>query len=115
MLKVEGLCVARGGVPVLEGVGFALAPGAALVLRGPNGSGKTTLLRTLAGLQAPVAGEISGAEDRVAYAGHLDGIKPTLSVAENLSFWADVFGFADGIGPAVSAFALEGLEARAAG
>ena len=115
MLKVEGLCVARGGVPVLEGVGFALAPGAALVLRGPNGSGKTTLLRTLAGLQAPVAGEISGAEDRVAYAGHLDGIKPTLSVAENLSFWADVFGFEEGIGPSVSAFALEGLEARVAG
>ncbi len=44
--------MARGGVPVLAGVGFTLMPGQALILRGPNGSGKTTLLRTLAGIAA---------------------------------------------------------------
>ena len=94
MLKVRDLSVARGGVPVLAGVSFALAPGEALVLRGPNGIGKTTLLRTLAGLQPQVAGEIEMAEGAGAYASHADGIKAQLTVAENLAFWASVHGTA---------------------
>lgn len=113
-LKVTDLSVARGGMPVLESVCFTLAPGAALVLRGPNGAGKTTLLRTIAGLQKPEAGRIEGAEDRIAYAGHLDGLKPTLSVTENLSFWAQVFA-AGRIDLAMAAFDLVALADRAAG
>ncbi len=114
-LSVTDLSVSRGGVPVLEGVSFTLADGAALVLRGPNGSGKTTLLRTVAGLQVPLAGRIEGAEDRIAYAGHLDGLKPTLTVRENLTFWSAVFGAPGSIEAALTAFDLEALAARAAG
>ena len=84
-LTVTDLSVTRGGVPVLERVSFSLNPGEALILRGPNGIGKTTLLRTLAGLQPAAAGSIEGAEDRIAYASHADGIKPTLSVRENIA------------------------------
>ena len=84
-LTVNDLCIARGGVPVLEGLSFALAPGQALIVRGPNGIGKTTLLRTLTGLQPALSGRIDGGEDTIAYAGHSDGIKPTLSVTENLA------------------------------
>lgn len=89
-LIVQDLAVARGGVAVLEGLSFALAPGAALILRGPNGVGKTTLLRTLAGLQPALAGTVSGPLDDAAYASHADGVKATLTVAENLGFWADL-------------------------
>lgn len=91
-LSVRDLTVARGGVPVLEGLSFALRPGQVLILRGPNGSGKTTLLRTLAGLQPPMAGTISLPPEAIAYGAHADGLKTTLTVAENLAFWAAIHG-----------------------
>ena len=110
-LKVIDVSVGRGGVRVLERVSFALAPGTALVLRGPNGSGKTTLLRTLAGLTPPLAGRVEMPPDAVAYAGHADGLKAQLSVAENLAFWARAFGQRD-IAPALTGFDLNGLRDR---
>lgn len=113
-LTVTDLAITRGGIAVLEGLNFTLNPGQALILRGPNGSGKTTLLRTLAGLQPPMRGRIDGADDAIAYAGHADGIKPTLSVRENLTFWARVFGASD-ITAALRAFNLEDLQERPAG
>jgi len=113
-LSVTDLTIARGGVPVLEGLSFSLPPGHAMILRGPNGIGKTTLLRTVAGLQPPVSGQVEGAEDQIAYAGHSDGIKPTLTVTENLKFWASVFG-AGSIDGALKAYDLEALADRHAG
>lgn len=113
-LRLTDVAVARGGVPVLSGVSFDLAAGEALVLRGPNGSGKTTLMRAVAGLQPPLSGQIDGAQDTVAYAGHADGLKAMLSVAENLRFWASVYGQRD-ITAALEAYALEPLADRLAG
>ncbi|MCC5990934.1 MAG: heme ABC exporter ATP-binding protein CcmA [Rhodobacteraceae bacterium] len=112
-LQVEGLACARGGIPLLEGVSFALAPRQALVLRGPNGCGKTTLLRCIAGLQPITAGRISCDPDVIAYAAHADGIKATLSVAENLSFWADIYGTGQ-IDAALDQMNLRALATRAA-
>lgn len=112
LLSVRDLAVARGGLRVLEGVSFALAAGQALVLRGPNGAGKTTLLRTLAGLQAPVAGAITAPPDAMAYSGHADGLKPALTLRENLAFWAAVFGGPQ-VAPALAAMDLSALAGRA--
>ncbi|NOC82801.1 MULTISPECIES: heme ABC exporter ATP-binding protein CcmA [Ruegeria] len=113
-LIVTDLSITRGGIPVLEHLSFQLPPGKALILRGPNGIGKTTLLRTLAGLQPPLKGQIQGAEDQIAYASHSDGLKPTLTVSENLTFWASVFG-TNGIQTALDAFQLNELADRHAG
>ncbi|MCR9108012.1 heme ABC exporter ATP-binding protein CcmA [Marivita sp. XM-24bin2] len=114
ILSVRDLAVTRGGLAILEGVSFDLAAGEALVLRGPNGIGKTTLLRSVAGLQPPEQGTVTGAEDQIAYAGHSDGLKAMLSVTENLRFWASVFGLTD-IESALVAFDLTELRSRMAG
>ena len=112
-LTVTDLSCARGGVPLLEGVSFSLSPGQALVLRGPNGCGKTTLLRTIAGLQPALAGDVTMPPDTIAYAAHADGIKATLSVSENLSFWAAIYG-TRGIDAALDRMNLRALADRAA-
>lgn len=112
-LHVKDLTVSRGGLPVLEGVSFEVAPGSALILRGPNGVGKTTLLRVLAGLQEVEAGAVTGADDS-AYGSHADGVKAQLTVAENLAFWAQIYGRE--VGEAVyDAFDLTPLRDRFAG
>jgi heme exporter protein A len=114
VLSVTDLSCARGAAQVLAGVSFSVSPGEALILRGPNGAGKTTLLRTLAGLTPPLRGRIDCAPDAIAYAGHADGLKAQLTVAENLSFWASAFA-ASGITPALDAFDLHDLAHRRAG
>jgi heme exporter protein A len=113
LLAVEDLAVARGGIALLEGVSLALAPGQALILRGPNGIGKTTLLRTVAGLQPALAGRIALPPEGAAYAGHADGLKATLSAAENLRFWARIYG-QDRIADALAAMDLHALAERPA-
>lgn len=113
-LEVSALSVRRGGRPVLDGIGFALAAGAALAVTGPNGAGKSTLLRAIAGLVPLSAGSValSGAAVPVGeaahYFGHLDALKPTLSVADNLVLWSKVAG-APGLDP-IGALAAVGLD-----
>jgi iron complex transport system ATP-binding protein len=53
-----GYPAARAQKPIAGPLNFALNPGELVALLGPNGAGKSTLLRTLAGLQAPLAGRL---------------------------------------------------------
>jgi heme exporter protein A len=95
VLDVSDLACRRGGRQVFDRLSFVLAAGELLALRGRNGSGKTTLLRALALLVRPEAGTIrwQGADiraepetwrGRLAWLGHLEGLKGDLSVRENL-------------------------------
>jgi len=101
-LQADPIEVERGGRLALTAPAFEVAAGQAAVLRGPNGAGKSTLLRALAGLVSLAVGDarcsgVSLAQDRedfanlVAYAGHLDAVKPALTVRENLASWASVY------------------------
>ncbi len=112
-LTITNLTCARGGLTVLAGIGFTLLPGHALILQGPNGIGKTTVLRTIAGLQRAQSGQITAPADSIAYAAHADGIKPTLTVRENLSFWAAIFGKRD-LAMTLAAMNLTGIADRPA-
>ncbi len=120
MLKAEGLAAFRGERLVFRDLSFAVSPGQALVLAGPNGSGKSTLLRLLAGLGRAAAGRLlwdgqdaladRGAHaGRVACVGHLDAIKPGLTVAENLTFAAGLEPASPGSGLVAAALQALGL------
>ena len=117
-LCAENLACRRGGRDVFAGVSFSLAAGEALAITGRNGAGKSSLLRTVVGLIRPAAGEIvlKGGDDELTiaeqahYLGHLDALKPALSVAENLGFWCGFLGGkAEAIDAALAAVGLDGL------
>ena len=114
LLRITSLACGRGGMALIEGLSLRLSQGQGLALRGPNGVGKTSLLRVIAGLAPPSAGEVIGGGAQAAYAGHADGVKPTLSVSENLAFWAAIYGGGD-LDRALHAFGLGALRHRAAG
>jgi len=87
----------RGGRVLFQDLSFAVASGEGLLVTGPNGAGKTSLLRQIAGLLPLASGRLSlnGASpdaefpELCHYVGHLNGIKTSFSVRENLAFWAD--------------------------
>ncbi len=99
-LSGSGIRCVRGGREIFAGLDFEASGGDALAVVGRNGSGKTSLLRLIAGLLIPAGGTIAltGGDSELTlpeqchYLGHRDALKPALSVAENLSFWADFLG-----------------------
>ena len=107
-LLAENVCVDRGARRIVEGVGFALTDGEALILSGPNGAGKSTLLRAIAGLLPIAEGALTldGDSEEIAaslhYVGHAEGMKPALTVRENLDFWAAFLGRGGGLSAAES-------------
>ena len=95
-LACENLACQRGGRDVFSGLNFTLTGGQALVVTGRNGAGKSSLLRMIAGLVGISAGRLAltGGEpdatlgEQAHYLGHLDAVKSSLSVGENLRFWS---------------------------
>ncbi|MFL5255126.1 MAG: heme ABC exporter ATP-binding protein CcmA [Rhodopila sp.] len=119
-MQAVGLASLRAERLVFTGVDVDVGAGGALVLSGPNGSGKSTLMRVLAGLRrpdhgtvlwggAPIADDLGAHARRVAYVGHLDGVKSGFTARENLAFAASV-----GNGDVDHALGAFGLSAYAA-
>jgi heme exporter protein A len=92
-------CV-RGSREIFRNINFNVGSGQALAVVGPNGAGKSSLLRILAGLLRVDSGQLDldGGDpeltipEQAHYLGHQDALKPSLSVAENLAFWAGYLG-----------------------
>jgi len=99
-LKGDNLTCSRGGREVFAGLNFSLSGGEALVVTGRNGAGKSSLLRMIAGLVHIAGGRLAldGGEpdasiaEQSHYVGHQDSVKPSLTVGENLKFWARYLG-----------------------
>jgi heme exporter protein A len=105
-LTAEKLACARGERKLFEQLSFRVTAGQALAVEGANGAGKTSLLRVIAGFLTPSDGrlvvkigdrEIIEDEERgklVGWLGHHDGLKPQLTVREQLHFYAALYGAA---------------------
>ena len=99
-LYVERLAIDRGSRRIVSELSFFLAAGECLLLTGYNGAGKTTLLKAIAGLLPTASGSIrldAGDGDlplteRAHYVGHANGLRSSLTVEENATFWARYLG-----------------------
>jgi len=99
-LSASDLACRRGGRDVFAGVSFSVASGEILTISGRNGAGKSSLLRMMVGLVRIAGGRLTleGGDpeltigEQAHYLGHQDALKPSLSVRENLRFWASFLG-----------------------
>jgi heme exporter protein A len=114
-LLASDIACTRGGREVFAGLGFAVGAGQALIVSGPNGAGKSSLLRLVAGLVPMTGGQLTLEEgdseltvgEQAHYLGHLDALKPALSVRENLAFWTQFLGGSESaVEPALTAVGL---------
>jgi ABC-2 type transport system ATP-binding protein len=94
-----------GGAPVtaVDHLNLQIVEGEIFALVGPDDAGKTTTLRMLCGLMNPsegravVAGhdvsrEVEAVKDQIGYMAQRFGLYTDLTVAENMAFYADLFG-----------------------
>jgi len=118
ILDVRELACIRGDREIFAGLSFTVPAGGALLLTGANGAGKSSLLRVIAGLLPAAGGEVllegapastdpAGHALRLRYISSQDALKPALTVAENLAFYAALWG--GQVTPALEALGLGAL------
>ena len=103
IIEADHLTIRFGQVTAVKDVSFAIAKGEIFGFLGPNGSGKTTIIKALCGLLTPTdgTGRILGMDIRkdaaeirrhVGYMSQKFGLYEDLTVAENIAFYAGVYG-----------------------
>jgi len=102
-IEVKNVSMRYGGVQALDDVSFAVPKGEVFGLIGPDGAGKTSLYRILCTLLLPEAGtalvdgfdtvrEMREIRKRVGYMPGKFSLYQDLTVEENLTFFATLFG-----------------------
>jgi len=97
-LAIQNLAVYRSDLPLFEPVSLSLSAVSAIQISGTNGSGKTSLLRCICGVSHRHQGAIlwngenidnstTDFYDHMLYIGHSLGLKPKLTVEQNLKFF----------------------------
>ena len=103
MIEAKNLTKAYGPVTVLKDVSFTLEKGKVYGLLGVNGAGKTTTMQLLSGYLAPTGGDVLAdgismekdpvkAKRKIGYLPEIPPLYPELTVAEFLSFQAELRG-----------------------
>jgi heme ABC exporter ATP-binding subunit CcmA len=125
LLEARGLQRSFGRARILHGIDLQLESGEALAVIGPNGAGKTTLLRLLAGLLRPEAGDLrvlgqqvrgGGFPERraIGFLSHQSLLYDDLTLLENLSLAARLYGLDRPVQVAADALEGAGLARQAA-
>jgi len=102
-VRIRGLVRRFGATTAVDGIDLDVARGETFGLIGPDGAGKTTTLRSILGLLAPSSGVVRtlGVDPtaqrrrlsrRVGYLAQSFSLYGDLSIAENIAFFAAVFG-----------------------
>ncbi|HOF87372.1 MAG TPA: ABC transporter ATP-binding protein [Armatimonadota bacterium] len=102
-IEIQGLRKTYGELVALAGLSLAVARGEVFALLGPDGAGKTTTMRLLAGILAPSGGsarvlgldvfrQAEGLKRRIGYMPQRFALYGDLTVAENLRFFASIYG-----------------------
>ncbi len=103
LIRAAGLTKRFGTLTAVDRLDIEVGAGEIFGLVGPDGAGKTTTLRMLCGLVDPDEGraEIAGydvrthpdqVKDSIGYMAQRFGLYQDLTVDENMSFYADLFG-----------------------
>lgn len=102
-IRIAGLTKCFGDLTAVDSLTLNVGEGEIFGLVGPDGAGKTTTMRLLTGIMDPTSGEawvmgrhiVREAEplkEVIGYMSQRFGLYPDLSVAENINFYADVYG-----------------------
>ena len=98
-LTVDALTCRRSGRTIFSGLSFAIGPGEAITVTGRNGAGKSSLLAILSGRLRPDSGRLAvegmgeaTLPECLHAVGHRDGLKSSLTAAENLAFAQSLLG-----------------------
>jgi ABC-2 type transport system ATP-binding protein len=99
-LQVEGITKRYGQIVAVDGLCLAVEPGEVFGLVGSNGAGKTTTMRVVLGVLTPDAGEVCwkgvpidfDIRRRIGYMPEERGLYPTMRVAEQLEYLAQLHG-----------------------
>ncbi|AZZ41449.1 ABC transporter ATP-binding protein [Acidipropionibacterium jensenii] len=100
-VSIDGLCVDRGGRPVLDHLDLDIPTCRVTGLLGPSGAGKSTLMRAIVGVQVVASGSVTvlgspagspSLRRRVGYVTQAPSIYDDLSVESNVRYFARLFG-----------------------
>ncbi len=100
-VSVNQVSVSFDRRPALIGASIEIPERSIVGLLGPSGAGKTTLIRCIAGLLRPQGGHVDIAgrrvpdkslASRIGYMAQEDALYPDLSGAQNLRFFASLYG-----------------------
>jgi ABC-2 type transport system ATP-binding protein len=101
-IRTQGLTKRFGSLTAVANLNLEVSLGEAFALVGPDGAGKTTTMRLLCGIMTPDSGEaevlghdtIRSTKALKKYIGYMPqrfGLYDDLTVAENISFYADLY------------------------
>jgi ABC-2 type transport system ATP-binding protein len=110
VVSAENIKKNFGACPAVDGTSFSVRRGEVFGLVGPDGAGKTTTLRMLAGVLTPSSGDLTvlgrnavadpeSIKPLVGYMPQTFGLYGSLTVLENLNFYADLYSVSPDVRP----------------